>query len=148
MKSGLLARQYAVLGAVVVLGVSGDVALKRGMKDFASISLSNWETIFVALASPWVVLGIVLLIGFMSTYLTALSWADLSFVLPATSAVGYLLTVGLSRFFLHEAVTPKRWLGVVLISIGVGFIATGSHATSPEFQKAALPKNSVPENFS
>ena len=40
--------------------------------------------------NPWVALGIVFLLGFLASYLTALSWADLTYVLPATS-FGYVL---------------------------------------------------------
>ena len=63
-----------------------------------------------------------------SLLLTALSWADLTYVLPAT-AVSYILMVLLAKFFLHEHVTIWRWLGVALITIGVGFVATGPEAT-------------------
>ena len=76
------------------------------------------------MASPWIVAGIVLLIVFFCSYLTALSWADLTYVLPAT-AIGYVLTAFLAHLFLHEGVPPAHWLGILLITIGVGFVATG-----------------------
>ena len=47
-------------------------------------------------------MGIALLIGFFASYLTALSWADLTFVMPAT-AFGNVIVALLSRFWLHEA---------------------------------------------
>jgi drug/metabolite transporter (DMT)-like permease len=122
-------RKYLVLAAVMVLGACGDVSLSRGMKNVGSISWHHWTHIFAALANPWVIGGIVLLLGFMTTYLTALSWADLTYVLPATS-FGYILIAGLSKVFLHEVVTPRRWLGIVLITAGVGFVATGPALTA------------------
>jgi len=124
-------RKYSVLAAIVLLGACGDVCLSRGMKDVGSVSLSNWTELFRSLLTPWVVLGVILLIGFMSSYLTALSWADLTFVLPST-AVGYILMALLARFFLHENVTPKRWIGIALITVGVGFVTGGPSRTSPE----------------
>jgi drug/metabolite transporter (DMT)-like permease len=130
-EGGLTPRKYFVLFCVMVLGACGDVMLSRGMKQFGSISLDNWTLIFSALLSPWVIAGIVLLIGFMSSYLTALSWADLTYVLPATS-MGYIVTAGLAKLFLHETVTPKRWIGILLITIGVGFVAGGPSLTVPE----------------
>jgi drug/metabolite transporter (DMT)-like permease len=98
------------------------------MKGVGSVSLHNWTHVFTALMNPWVISGIILLLGFMASYLTALSWADLTYVLPAT-ALGYILMAGLSRVFLHENVTPKRWLGILLITAGVGFVATGPSLT-------------------
>jgi drug/metabolite transporter (DMT)-like permease len=55
---------------------------------------------------------------FFFSYLAALSWADLSYVLPAT-APGYLLTAGLSYWLLGERISAWRWLGTVLIVTGV-----------------------------
>ena len=63
-------------------------------------------------------------IGFFCTYLTALSWADLTYVLPAT-ALSYVLMALLAKIFLHEDVTLAHWLGIALITAGVGFVATG-----------------------
>jgi len=68
------------------------------------------------------------LLGFFASYLSALSWADLTYVLPATS-LSYILMVLLAKFFLHEHVSLWRWLGVALIVTGVGFVASGPEAT-------------------
>jgi uncharacterized membrane protein len=64
----------------------------------------------------WV--GIVFLVGFMASYMTVLSWADYSYVMPA-GAFGYALLTLLAVVFLHENVSPRRWVGVVLICVGV-----------------------------
>ena len=121
-------RKYIVLFAVAAFAACGDVSLSRGMKVVGAVTLAGLPSLFTALLNPWVVLGILLLIGFFISYLTALSWADLTYVLPGT-AVSYILTVSLAKFFLHEHVSVWRWLGVALITIGVGFVATGPEAT-------------------
>lgn len=121
-------RKYRVLLAVIVFAACGDVSLSRGMKTFGAVTLANVSGLLPALLNPWVVLGIVMLILFFVSYLSALSWADLTYVLPA-SAVSYVLMVLLARFFLQENVTIWRWLGVALITLGVGFVATGPEAT-------------------
>jgi drug/metabolite transporter (DMT)-like permease len=69
-----------------------------------------------------------LLLAFFATYMTALSWADLTYVLPATS-LGYVLLALVARFVLHEHVSPLRWLGIAFITGGVGFIAGGPELT-------------------
>jgi drug/metabolite transporter (DMT)-like permease len=121
-------RKYITLFAVAAFAACGDVSLGRGMKAFGAITLASLPSLLTALLNPWIVLGILLLLGFFVSYLTALSWADLTYVLPAT-AVSYILMVLLAKFFLHEHVTIWRWLGVALIFIGVGFVATGPEAT-------------------
>ena len=121
-------RNILVLGGVVVFGACGDVALSRGMKQVGAVSLHNIPELIGAVFTPWVALGIVLLIGFFASYLTSLSFADLTYVLPATS-VGYILMALLARFFLHEHVSLTRWLGIVLIAAGVGFVASGPAKT-------------------
>jgi drug/metabolite transporter (DMT)-like permease len=121
-------RKIATLAGVVFFGSFGDVALARGMKSMPPVELTNLGALISALANPWVVGGIVLLLGFFSTYLSALSFADLTYVLPATS-VGYVIMALLGRFFLHEHVSAFRWTGVALITLGVGFVAGGPAAT-------------------
>src|SRR5271165_5478430 len=98
------------------------------MRDFGAVTLSNLPNLLTALLNPWVILGILMLIGFFASFLSALSFADLTYVLPATS-LSYILMVLLAKFFLHEHVSPWRWLGVALIVTGVGFVAGGPEAT-------------------
>ncbi len=122
------ARKCSIIAGIVFFGSIGDVALSRGMREIGNITLANWTSTFTALFNPWVVIGTLLLIAFMAMYMHALSWADLTYVLPAT-AFGYIVTALLARYALHEAVTPKRWLGIALITAGVGFVAGGPSVT-------------------
>ena len=102
--------------------------LARGMKHVGSLDIHHVAGVFSALANPFVIVGIFFLLGFMYSYMTALSFADLSYVLPAT-ALGYVAMVLLSIFWLHEHVSPQRWAGVAFIVIGVGFVARGPFRT-------------------
>lgn len=120
--------QCLILAQVAICAPLGDTCLSRGMTHMASITLAHPETLIVAVFTPWIALGIALLIGFFASYLTALSWADLTFVLPAT-AFGYVIVALFARFWLHEAISPWRWAGIVLITIGVGFVAQGPSLT-------------------
>jgi drug/metabolite transporter (DMT)-like permease len=129
-------RKYLILLPVVVFGSSGNVCLARGMRDFGPVNSSNWMRLLIALLNPWVLLGIGLLLLFFCSYLSALSWADLTYVLPAT-AFGYVLTALLASLLLHENVTVTHWLGIALITVGVGFVATGPSLTAPVESGAA-----------
>ena len=117
-----------ILGLVALSAPLGDTCLSRGMTALPAVSLGHPATLIAAVFTPWIALGIVLLIGFFASYLTALSWADLTFVLPAT-AFGNVIVAILARFWLHEAISWQRWLGVVLITVAVGFIAQGPSLT-------------------
>ncbi|HET6932685.1 MAG TPA: hypothetical protein VFI45_20335 [Candidatus Acidoferrum sp.] len=106
---------------MVVCANTGDLMLARGMKQIGNVTISVpglqhalWMTI--QNASIWI--GICFLIGFTLCYMTAVSWADYSFVMPA-GAFGYAIQTMLAIVVLHETVSPKRWIGVTLICAGV-----------------------------
>jgi drug/metabolite transporter (DMT)-like permease len=140
----LLPRQYLILGLVALCAPLGDTCLSRGMTRLPDISLAHPFTLITAVFTPWIAFGIALLIGFFASYLTALSWADLTFVLPAT-AFGNVIVALLSRFWLHEAISFERWTGIVLITVGVGFVANGPSLTERPAIAAAIPASPEPE---
>ena len=124
-------RQYLILATVAICAPLGDTCLSRGMTHVPAISLAHPAALVAVVFTPWVGLGIALLIGFFASYLTALSWADLTFVLPAT-AFGNVLVALFARFWLHETISIWRWAGIALITLGVGFVAQGPSRTERE----------------
>lgn len=107
--------------AMVLCANAGDLLLKRGMQQIGAVELSapgiaHAFRMTVTNGTLW--LGILFLCGFMLSYMTVLSWADYSYVMPA-GAFGYALLTFFAVVFLHEAVTLRRWVGVVLICVGV-----------------------------
>lgn len=107
--------------AMVLCANTGDLLLKRGMNQIGAvqITLPGLAHAFLAtVTSPTIWLGIAFLTGFMLSYMTVLSWADYSYVMPA-GAFGYALLTFLAVTFLHESVSPRRWVGVALICVGV-----------------------------
>jgi drug/metabolite transporter (DMT)-like permease len=121
-------RKYLVLAGVTVFSPVGDALLSRGMKEVGHITLGRVPHILLVILDPWVALGILFLLAFFACYMTALSWADLTYVLPATS-LGYVLLAFIAKYQLHEQVTTARWLGILLITAGVGFVAGGPERT-------------------
>ena len=118
-----------ILGLVAVCAPLGDTCLSRGMTALPAISAAHPGALVAAVFTPWIAFGIALLIGFFASYLTALSWADLTYVLPAT-AFGNVIVALLSRYWLHEPISLERWAGIVLITVGVGFVAQGPSSTA------------------
>ncbi len=123
-------RKYLVLAGITVFSTMGDSLLARGMRDLGnvSVSLHHLSALLLAVLNPWVTAGILLLLAFFSCYMSALSWADLTYVLPATS-LAYVLVALVGHFRLHEEISPTRWLGIALIAAGVGFVAAGPSLT-------------------
>lgn len=143
----LTLRQYGILGLVALCAPLGDTCLSRGMTSLPQISLAHPSTLVAAVFTPWIAFGIALLIGFFASYLTALSWADLTFVLPAT-AFGNVIVALFARFWLHEAISLQRWIGIALITIGVGFVANGPSLTerpAPTSQQKSAPAEEAVE---
>jgi drug/metabolite transporter (DMT)-like permease len=129
-------RNYLVLAGVTLCAAVGDSLLSYGMKQVGAISLQRLPDVLLTILNPWIGFGILFLLGFFASYMTALSWADLTYVLPATS-LGYVLLALIARFFLHEQVTATRWLGIALISAGVGFVTQGPALTHPPARRDA-----------
>jgi drug/metabolite transporter (DMT)-like permease len=77
-------------------------------------------------------LGIASLLTFFVAYIVVLSWADYSFVQPATS-ISYGIVAALSTILLHEVVKPAQWLGVAIICLGVFIVgSTSPRTTKPD----------------
>ena len=134
----LTLQQYLILAFVSVSVPLGDASLSRGMKSMPPISVAHPLSLIGAVFTPWIALGILLLIGYFASYLTALSWADLTYVMPAT-ALGNVFVALLAHFWLHESISWMRWAGVVLITLGVSFVANGPASTTPTVERSVLP---------
>ena len=139
MTHRLSSRQYATLAAVVFTASFGDALLSRGMRQVGPVNLHHLPLLLHALANANILFGIVLLIGFFASYMSALSWADLTFVMPAT-AFGNVVIALLSRFFLHEHLSLSRWIGILLITSAVGFVANRPARTDLKVRNDALPE--------
>jgi drug/metabolite transporter (DMT)-like permease len=109
-----------------LLGGTGHVLLAKGMKTIGD--LTEAPAVLVggmvgrALTNPWVVLGVILQAGFFFMYLTLLSRADVSKILPMT-AFDYIVVAILAQLLLGEMVTPARWTGIGFIVLGVFLVS-------------------------
>jgi drug/metabolite transporter (DMT)-like permease len=84
--------------------------------------MAAFHSAFVAVfSSAWIWAGIVSMLLYLAALMLVLSWADFSYILPATASM-YAVVPLLGHFVLGESVTGLRWIGVVLICLGVGFV--------------------------
>jgi drug/metabolite transporter (DMT)-like permease len=123
-------RIYILLAVAILAQAAGNVFLSKGMKYIASIAAvagGGLIPLFLqAIGSPMIWLGTVLLIIFFLLFITVLSSADLSFVLPVVS-IEVVVNVAFADFFLNEPVSTMRWLGTILISLGVIMVFRSGH---------------------
>jgi uncharacterized membrane protein len=115
------------VAAVILLNAIGNLSLAWGMKHAHTLAWNPLNYVR-AMFNPYVAFGIALLVLWLLTRMTLLSWADLSFILPMTG-VGYILAAVLGAFFLKEPVSAARWMGVLLIFAGTSLVAATSQKT-------------------
>ena len=118
----------------IVLGPLGNVFLGKGMKSMGSVTATTLRDLLPlaarVLTSGYIWLGIACLLTFFIVHMLLLTWADYSYVQPATSLSYFFITV-LSYFVLGEAISPARWLGVTVICLGVAIVGRTAPSTTP-----------------
>jgi drug/metabolite transporter (DMT)-like permease len=128
-------KTYVLIVLMVLFGATGDVLLSKGMRETGGIALKSAGSILDGLTRSFqnrvVWMGMGSLIVFFLCYLLVLSWADYSFVSPA-SASSYAVVTLLGWMLLGETVTSVRWLGVAVICLGVFFIGHTPPRTTQE----------------
>ena len=111
-----------LLTVVVLAGTAGDVVVTRVMKKVARGERWTWRIAPRRLARAllqgqmWMGIGLMALAFF--AFITVLSWAEVSFVAPATAA-NYVVGALGAKFLLNERVSKTRWAGVLLVAVGV-----------------------------
>lgn len=107
--------------ALVICANIGDLTLKRGMTEIGAVDLSAAglaHSLWLTITNVKIWIGIFFLAGFMASYMTVLSWADYSYVMPV-GAFGYAMLTLFAVVFLHEHVSQRRWIGVLVVCFGV-----------------------------
>jgi drug/metabolite transporter (DMT)-like permease len=129
MKSsdGVHPKTFILLVLMVTFGPLGDAFLGKGMRGVGAAGMQSPSDVIRfflrAFTSPTVWTGIVLLVAFFAAYTLVLSWADFSFVQPASS-FAYAIVALLGHYFLGEFVSTTRWIGIVIICSGVLIVGT------------------------
>ena len=134
-------RTLVMVFALVVGSNIGDLMLKRGMTEIGAVELSAAglaRAFPLTVTNPKIWIGIVFLAGCTAGFITVLSWADYSYVMPV-GAFGYAMLTLLAVIFLHERVSPQRWIGVALVCLGVLLVGRTKPRTTgaPGADKAA-----------
>jgi uncharacterized membrane protein len=109
-----------------LLGGTGHVMLSKGMKTIGDLTEAETSRlggmVRRVVTNPWVLLGVTLQASFFFLYLTLLSRADVSKILPMT-AFDYIVVALLAHLLLAEVVTAARWTGIGFIVLGVFLVS-------------------------
>jgi drug/metabolite transporter (DMT)-like permease len=131
-------RIFVVIFLATLSAAVGETLISYAMKKNGQVDLtelSQWlKLIFSVLRNPYIFVGVILLGIFFFLYLAALSWADLSFVLPLT-ALSYVFVAFLAKFFLKEDVSWYRWAGTLIIIIGITLVALDRRQQAVDYRK-------------
>jgi drug/metabolite transporter (DMT)-like permease len=132
-------KTFVMILAMVACANAGDLMLKRGMTKIGAVPLSLaglQHAFLLTVTSATIWIAILFLIGFTVSYMVLMSWADYSYVMPA-GAFGYALLTLLAVLVLHESVSPRRWLGVLLICVGVLLVGLTKPRTTEAIARVA-----------
>jgi drug/metabolite transporter (DMT)-like permease len=120
--------QLILFTLIVAAGTGGELCVSRAMKrvgEAHSFYPSEIARLILrAMAIPWLWMGIGLMAVAFFALLGALSIYNVSFVVPVT-ALSYAAGALGSVVFLRERVTPARWLGVLIVTLGVILVFLG-----------------------
>jgi len=114
------------LSIIILAGSLGDVFIAKGMKRVGEISTLRLHELAVIgksmVRNAAFLLGILCLAISFCAFLAVLSWADLSFIVPATSLSFVVSTLG-AKWLLKERINRLRWLGTLLVCAGVALLS-------------------------
>ncbi|MBS1840928.1 MAG: hypothetical protein JSS69_05280 [Acidobacteria bacterium] len=107
---------------------AGEIAMTYGMKAAGEPARLRPKEILQflgrAVSSGWFWAGIPLMAGSFFSLLVLLSWQPISFVIPASALSNVVGALG-AKYILKEDVNAARWIGVILVCIGVAIVAKG-----------------------
>jgi ceramide glucosyltransferase len=118
-------KTFLLLSSLIAFSSLGEILAAKGMKQVGKVSFrprallgAFWRMI----RNPYLIAGVSSLALSFFSFISLLSYADLSFVLPLTS-VGYITNTLGAHFFLKERVSKERWLGTLLVAGGVSIVS-------------------------
>ena len=117
--------EFLLLLVIVGAGTGGELCVSRAMKvvgevhDFRPGALVRF--VFRAIRVGWMWIGIAMMALAFFSLLAMLSIESVSFVVPIT-ALSYAAGALGAMLFLHERISRQRWLGVLIVCVGVTLV--------------------------
>lgn len=119
-------KTWLALIILVLADSAANLLLTRGMKQVGAVSTLDphhlWQILGKVLRNGWLGLGVLSMSITFFMFIALLSWADLSFVLPATALTEPVNMLG-TKYILKEKVNNVRWVSTILICLGLFLIS-------------------------
>ena len=117
--------EFFLLFMIIGAGTGGELCVSRAMKvvgevhDFRPAALVRF--VLRAMRVGWMWIGIAMMTVAFFSLLAMLSIENVSFVVPVT-ALSYAAGAIGAMLFLHERISWQRWLGVLIVCVGVTLV--------------------------
>jgi drug/metabolite transporter (DMT)-like permease len=136
-----MAKLLLILIIGLIFESAGVVSLKIGITqigDMKEVSVAELVKVVKAgVTNLNVLLGVFCEAVFFASLLILMAKSDISFLWPLTG-LSFVFATFAAIWFLHERVSPVRWVGVVCIMIGAGLISYSEHAKPKPSPPAAV----------
>ncbi|HVB34021.1 MAG TPA: hypothetical protein VNJ52_06585 [Patescibacteria group bacterium] len=141
----LRSKTIVFLLLMALLGPSSNILFRAGMERMGALSAYTPAAFLVygwrMLNNGWLVLGTFVRILFTVVSLLVLSWADYSFVTPASS-INFAIVALMGSALLGETVSLERWIGIGIICVGVALVGiTPASTTALTAMPESRPRN-------
>jgi uncharacterized membrane protein len=131
--TALRAKTYILIALIVLFSSMGNILLSRGMKQIGAVHIASARELvrlFMEIfSSGWIWMGIGSLLLYLVCFMVVLSWADYSYVAPASATV-YAVVPLVGHFLLGEKVPLLHWIGILIICVGVGLVRHTAPSTT------------------
>jgi ceramide glucosyltransferase len=122
-------KTFLLLCSLIAGSSLGEILSAKGMRKVGDVSFRPKElagSLGRMIRNPYLFGGIGCLAVAFFSFITLLSYLDLSYVAPLTAVTYITNTLG-ARFFLKERISKSRWIGTMLVAIGVAVISLDKH---------------------
>ena len=121
-------REAIFFALILIAGTAGELCISRAMKEVGEVHdfrpLAILKVVLRAMRVKWTWIGIGLMTIAFFSLLGILSFENVSLVVPVT-ALSYVVGAFGGMFFLGERVNHRRWLGILLVCVGVTLVVLG-----------------------
>ena len=121
--------EFVLFVMIIVVGTGGELCLGRAMRETGELERfrpgAAARLLWRALRVKWIWIGVAMMTLAFFSLLLLLSFEEVSFVVPVT-ALSYLVGALGGIFFLGERVERQRWIGILLVCIGVTLVLIGN----------------------
>lgn len=123
-------REALLLLVIVASGTGGELCVTRAMKEIGEVTdfrpSALLKFILQALVVRWMWIGVGMMALAFFAFLAALSFENVSFVVPVT-ALSYAAGAVGAVLFLGERISLQRWIGVLIVCAGVAIVVLSKH---------------------